>query len=132
VNADGAALEGFREVHALAAGELRPLLDDPDPPLRVWSAWALGLRLGADVVPLLRERLDVEPRAGIRRHFVRMLAGFGAFEMLERLEHADPDAGVREDAAWFRQRCTTPNPSLESWPSKEDYRARNAGGPPYR
>lgn len=100
-----AAADTFDAARQLPSDRLRELLAEGAPRTRVWAAWALGLRLGRDVVPPLSDRVSEEPLSGVRRHFVRMFAGFEAFEMLRTLARTDPDPLVRRDAREFLRRC---------------------------
>jgi hypothetical protein len=90
--------EHHDEVSELDDEALDALLVSGDPPERVWAAWELGLRRGDAFTDRLRERLEVEPHFGVRRHVVVMLAGFGDLETLRRLARDDPSPYVRATA----------------------------------
>jgi hypothetical protein len=76
-----------------------------DGPERVWSAWALALRLGSDSLPALAH--DTQPDPGVRAHFAVILAGFGQEEALRALAASDPDPFVRATALDYLMRTAS-------------------------
>ena len=91
-------MRSFAEIRALPPHELRGLIAGGEPVERVHAAWALGLAIGADVVPAARAQTEREPDAGVRRHLTVVLAGFGEWAVVEALAAADPDPYVRASA----------------------------------
>jgi hypothetical protein len=85
-------------VLALPAKEQRRLLTDGDPAERLWAAWALALRLGADAVPLLRDGDGLRAPSGLRRQVLVVMAGLGEREVLRTVAEADAVPEVRATA----------------------------------
>jgi hypothetical protein len=84
---------------------LETVMRTGDGPERVWSAWALALRLGRDSLPALAQ--DAQPDPGVRAHFAVILAGFGQEEALKVLAASDPDAFVRATALDYLMRIAS-------------------------
>jgi len=99
---------GFADVVRLPAEGVTRLLRHGEPQERVWAAWTLGLRLGADAAPLVSQSLSSDPSAGARRHFLVVLAGAGAVEAVRALADADPDEEVRATGLQYLARLTSP------------------------
>lgn len=76
---------------------------------RVWAAWALGLRFGAQIVPELRDALRRCPFRGTQRHFIVVLAGLGERLFLYNLAMKDPDPFVRTTACRYLVRVAWPD-----------------------
>ncbi len=87
--------EHHTEVAELDDDALVQLLEEGEPPERVWAAWELGLRREETLVDRIRARLDVEPHFGVRRHLAIMLAGFDDVETLRHLAETDENPYVR-------------------------------------
>lgn len=85
--------DSFEVVRDLPGPDQRRLLHDGDPAERLWAAWALTLRLGRDVVPLLEGADIASP--GLRAHMVVLLAGLGERDALRTIAAADPNEHVR-------------------------------------
>ena len=99
-----AEYENFEAVSQLDIKTLRELLADGDAQERVWAAWALALRLGADSLPLLEAAVQASPTPGTRRHLVVVLAGLGERRLLYVFAGSDPDAYVRATACRYLMR----------------------------
>ncbi len=67
----------FAVVAALSPEEQSSLLEGGDGPERLWSAWAIALRLGRDALPLLRSTEGSDIPDGLRRQLLVVLAGMG-------------------------------------------------------
>lgn len=91
----------FREIAELDEGLQRELLHAENPRVRVWAAWALGLRLSDAFAPEARDSIANERVAGVRRHLLVMLAGFGEVDIVAALARHDADPYVRKTAARF-------------------------------
>lgn len=91
----------FKQITALGESDQRELLSSSDPRVRVWAAWALGVRLSDAISPEIRQSIGTEPVAGVRRHMLVMLAGFGEVDIVAALARHDPDEYVRKTAARF-------------------------------
>ena len=94
----GHTFNDFSEVRDLASPALEDLLRAGDGPERVWAAWTLGLREGAEAVPALVDTVGVSPDPGVRASLAVILAGHGRRDILEVLAVDDPDADVRASA----------------------------------
>lgn len=94
--------------------ELRRCIRDGDPPERVLAAFELGRRLGLGITGELR--LDAEPSSGVRRHWLTVLASFGARDAVRAIaeQHVGDDEGEHAmhlalqlgmgDPAWWAER----------------------------
>lgn len=91
----------FREVLKMDPDAQRELLRSDDPRYRIWAAWALGLSLAEGFAESARDLLSEEPVAGVRRHLVVMMAGFGEVDIVAALARHDPDDYVRATAARY-------------------------------
>ncbi len=94
----------FEDVLRLAIARQRELLRCGDGVERVWAAWALGLRLGTQAVPALRDALRRCPFPGTRRHLLIVLAGFGERSILRGFASGDEDPDVRMTACRYLAR----------------------------
>ena len=101
--------ESFERVLNLDPDSQRELLKRGDEVERVWAAWSLGLRFGAQIVPELRDALRRCPFRGTRRHFIVVLAGLGERLFLYDLAMKDPDPFVRTMACRYLARMTRPD-----------------------
>jgi len=91
----------FEEVRDLPESTLRDLLASGEPVERIWAAWALGLRLGARSASTLQKVACGDPSAGMRRHLIVLLAGFGERDAIAVIARGDPDAHVRATATQY-------------------------------
>lgn len=80
----------FESVMKIDAESQRRLLHVGDEVEQVWASWALGLKLGAHIIPELVECLKTCRFPGTRRHFLVVLAGLGERETLEKYAVSDP------------------------------------------
>jgi hypothetical protein len=103
----------FEEVRDLPESTLRDLLASGEPVDRIWAAWALGLRLGARSASTLQKAASGDPSAGMRRHLIVLLAGFGERDPIAVIARADPDAHVRATATQYLAALAAVAPS--SW-----------------
>lgn len=94
----------FEDVLRLENPRQRDLLRCGDEVERVWAAWALGLRLGTQAVPELRDSLRQCPFPGTRRHLLVVLAGFGERSTLCGVASGDADPYVRTTACRYLAR----------------------------
>ena len=106
------SFDTFEAVRALPEPSLRELLGTGESAERVWAAWALALRLGADADGVVRDAATCEPDGGIRRHFVVLLAGFGEAAAVAALASGDPDPFVRATAHQYVARLAVRFPEL--------------------
>jgi len=104
--------EAYRKFRTKPEGELLELLREGEPRERVWSAWALGERRGEEAAPVVREALAEEPHAGVRRHFLVMLAGWGDVDVVTALSRHDPDDYVRATATQYVAILSKTHPEL--------------------
>ena len=100
----------WREVAALPEDAQRDLLTSGDPAERVWSCWALALRLGGSAVGELRHDFDLEALPGIRCQLIVVLAGLGARDVVRTAALDDPDATVRATACQYVVRTLPAGP----------------------
>lgn len=77
---------------------LRAVSRGGDPQERLWAHWALGVKLGDDYRQEALAALDRERAAGVRRHLLVMLAGFGERRLVEQVAVYDPDPRARATA----------------------------------
>lgn len=104
--------EEFRRVLTLDESEQRELLAAAEPRIRIWSAWALGLRLERGFAAELRLLVAHEPVAGVRRHLAVMLAGFGEEDIVAAMARHDADERVRGTATQYVALLARSNPEL--------------------
>lgn len=88
----------FESVAQLSPSEQRRLLDSGDEPERLWSAWAIALRLGSDAIPLLTKIEQSQVPEGLKRQLLVVLAGLGQRNLLATIADADPSPSVRATA----------------------------------
>jgi hypothetical protein len=91
-------MTSYDAVARLDTPALRALLHAEAAHVRVWAAWALGLRLGAGARGELVAATRGEPDAGVRRHLLVVLAGERETDLLALLAREDPDGYVRAAA----------------------------------
>ncbi|APR78926.1 Hypothetical protein A7982_04273 [Minicystis rosea] len=91
----------FETVRSLPAPELRRLLAEGDAPERLWAAWAVALRLGADAVPLLARAETLRMPSGLRQQVLVIVAGLGEREVLRVLADQDDSPAVRATACAY-------------------------------
>ncbi|MGE0325055.1 MAG: HEAT repeat domain-containing protein [Polyangiaceae bacterium] len=99
--------DSFEEVRQLPEEELRQLLSAGSSIQRVWAAWALGLRQGAQFAPEAGAQLAAEPDPGVRRHLAVILAGAGDRDAVQALAEHDPAEVVRTSALRLRLQMST-------------------------
>jgi hypothetical protein len=102
----------FADVCALAPEARDHLLVTGAPIERLWSAWALGLATGAGSAERIEAAALAEPHAGLRRHFVVVLAGMTRSAALEALALHDPAPLVRATALQYLTRLAPAMPGL--------------------
>ncbi|MBS2022443.1 MAG: hypothetical protein JST92_08540 [Deltaproteobacteria bacterium] len=102
----------------LPEAALRELLETGPAGERVWAAWALGLRLGPASASTIQGLAQSEPVAGIRRHLVVLLAGFGERGAVTALATGDPDGHVRATACQYLVRLASSDAAL--WDTVRD------------
>ena len=100
----------WREVASLAEPEQRALLTSGDPAERVWSCWALALRLGKSALGDLQDDFDLEALPGIRCQLLVVMAGLGARDLVRTAALDDPDATVRATACQYVVRTEPAGP----------------------
>lgn len=100
----------WREVASLAEAEQRGLLTSGDPAERVWSCWALALRLGRSALGDLEDDFDLEALPGVRCQLVVVMAGLGARDLVRTAALDDPDATVRATACQYIVRTEPAGP----------------------
>lgn len=89
----------YADVSILDEDQLRVLLAQGDEPVKVWAAWALGIKLNNAGIPdEIRGMMKGEPSPGIRQNMLVFLAGNGNGDILETFARADPNANVRAAA----------------------------------
>lgn len=93
--------DSFEDVIQLDTTAQKALLQNGDSVERVWAAWILGLKFGAQIIPELQMSLQTSPSSGTRRQFVVILAGLGDRFTVEDLAHYDPDEFVRATACQY-------------------------------
>jgi hypothetical protein len=98
---EGGRYNNWLEVARLSEGAQRELLAAGDPVERVWSIWALGLRLGRGAVDHLQTDFDLESLPGVRCQLIVVLAGLGEREMVQTAALHDPDPVVRATACQY-------------------------------
>lgn len=94
----------WREMIKLSEYELRQLLSNDDAQVRLRAAWALGLKNAELADREVRKAALDEPSAGVRRHWVVMLVGYGDFEPVKLFALEDPNAYVRATACQYLSR----------------------------
>ncbi len=99
----------FLELLPLDIETLRGLLDSGEEVERVWAAWALALKLGRHSAPTLAAVAQSEVPAGLRRHLIAVLAGFGETEILSVFATSDPDSLVRGTACLYLIQTSEPD-----------------------
>jgi hypothetical protein len=104
----------FDAVRALPESALRDLLASGETVERVWAAWGLALRRGAESSGVVKRAASGDPDGGARRHFAVLLAGFGERAAIAALASSDPDEHVRATATRHLIRFARPQPTL--WP----------------
>ena len=102
----------FESVLKIDAESQRRLLHVGDEVEQVWASWALGLKLGAHIIPELVECLKTCRFPGTRRHFLVVLAGLGERETLEKYAVSDPAPLVRATACRYLARTAEPGDAL--------------------
>lgn len=90
--------ENFSQVTNLSVSDLRELLGTGEEVERLWAAWVLAMKLGAESVPELTSAATTSPSSGVRRHLIVILAGYGELEILKTFANCDPDPRVRATA----------------------------------
>ena len=98
----------FESVMEIDTASQKRLLHVGDEVEQVWAAWALGLKLGAHIIPELVECLKTCRFPGTRRHFLVVLAGLGERETLEKYAVSDPAPLVRATACRYLARTAEP------------------------
>jgi len=88
-------------VAGLPEAAQRELLTAGDPAERVWSIWALGLRLGEGVLGDLQQDLDLEASPGVRCQLIVVMAGLGERDLVRAAALEDPDPVVRAVASQY-------------------------------
>jgi len=99
----------FAAVAALSLEEQRSLLEGGDSPERLWSAWAIALRLGQDALPLLLPMEESDVSEGLRRQLLVVLAGMGERRLLRTIADSEPSPSVQATASMLYLR-TAPDP----------------------
>lgn len=100
----------FAAVARLSPSEQRRLLESGDGPERLWSAWAIALRLGRDAIPLLQPMEGAQVPEGLRRQLLIVLAGLGERQLLKTLADSEPSPSVQATASVLYLR-TAPDPA---------------------
>jgi hypothetical protein len=95
---EDSAQPSYEAVARLSDDQQRELLATGSAVERLWAAWALGLRAGADAVPDLQLAAASAAVPGLRAHLVIVLAGLGERQLVETFALNDPDALVRAAA----------------------------------
>lgn len=95
---------------ALSPEDQSRLLDAGDGPERLWSAWAIALRLGRDALPLLRSTEGSDIPDGLRRQLLVVLAGMGERGLLRAIAESEQSPSVQATASMLYLR-TAPSPS---------------------
>ncbi|MEG3056095.1 MAG: HEAT repeat domain-containing protein [Methanoculleus sp.] len=67
-----AAAEALAAIGSIALPDLTEALDDPDPRLRMWAAYTLGMLGDAEAVPALIQALD-DSDPGVRKWAIAAL-----------------------------------------------------------
>ena len=98
----------FESVESLDIETQISLLQEGDAVERVWAAWALGRKLGTEMMPELLRSLKKSPAPGTRRHLIVVLVGLGERSFLETLAVRDPDEYVRATACRYLIRVAQP------------------------
>jgi hypothetical protein len=98
---DGGRFKNWREVAGLPESVQRELLTAGDSAERVWSIWALGLRLGKAVLGDLGKDFDLEATPGIRCQLIAVMAGLGERDLVRTAALEDPDPVVRATACQY-------------------------------
>ena len=93
--------KNWREVAGLPESVQRELLTAGDSAERVWSIWALGLRLGKAVLGDLGKDFDLEATPGIRCQLIAVMAGLGERDLVRTAALEDPDPVVRATACQY-------------------------------
>lgn len=89
----------FAAVAELSPVEQQDLFENGDDPERLWSAWAIALRLGSDAVPLLRSMEGHAAPEGLRRQLLVVLAGMGERRLLRAIANSEPSPSVQATAS---------------------------------
>ena len=100
----------FAVVAALSPEDQSRLLEAGDGPERLWSAWAIALRLGRDALPLLRSTEGSDIPDGLRRQLLVVLAGMGERGLLRAIAESEQSPSVQATASMLYLR-TAPDPS---------------------
>jgi hypothetical protein len=103
-------LSSYDSVARLSLEELRRLLESGDAPERLWSAWAIALRLGSEATPLLTQMERRGLPEGTKRHLLVVLAGLGQRDLLLTIANEDPSESVAATATTLYLR-TAPSPN---------------------
>jgi hypothetical protein len=101
----------FAEVSQQSEAELRHWLQLGPPPIRVYAAWALGVRMSQAVLPHLVSHMTHEPNPGVRRQLIIILAGGKEYDTLIALALHDSDPSVRATACQYLARLAEPTDS---------------------
>jgi hypothetical protein len=104
----------FAIVAALSLEEQRSLLESGDGPERLWSAWAIALRLGREALPLLRSMEGSAVPEGLRRQLLVVLAGMGERQLLRTIAETEPSPSVQATASMLYLRTAPDAASSET------------------
>lgn len=91
----------FHDIQQLSDVAQRELLENGEPGERIRAAWALGVENPESLGALIRDATASEPNAGVRRHFVVILAGAGEYDIVASMARHDVDDRVRATAARY-------------------------------
>lgn len=104
----------FASVAALSPEEQSRLFEEGDSPERLWSAWAIALRLGREALPLLRSIEGSELQEGLRRQLLVILAGMGERVLLRALAESEQLPSVQATASILYMRTSSDRFSSET------------------
>ncbi|WP_437504973.1 HEAT repeat domain-containing protein [Sorangium sp. So ce1099] len=102
-------VESYASIASQPESALRELLDHESPQVRLHAAWALGLCKGQEFLGDIASRAGREPSAGVRQHFMIMLAGGREKAAIATFAALDPDALVRATACQYLARLVEPS-----------------------
>ncbi|KYF81871.1 hypothetical protein BE17_36700 [Sorangium cellulosum] len=102
-------VESYADIASQPEPTLRELLEHESPQVRLQAAWALGSRKGQEFLGDIASRAGREPSAGVRQHFMIMLAGGKEKAAIATFAALDPDALVRAAACQYLARLVEPS-----------------------
>lgn len=99
----------LEQVMRLSPPQARGLLREGDGQERIWAAWVLAAREGAAFVSELRQAWIDEDDAGVRRHWLVVLAGYGCRDLVAETAARDSDPAVRSTATRYLAQLAEPD-----------------------